>query len=112
MMRSDRVDESRRHWTFHQADFWPSTDWFPAAIGHQERPVVSIDTLCSGSSVAPAIMISRSRFRPGVGVVLAIVSSTFSTSALAARGDEDSLIRQVVESRRKQNDAEALELFR
>ena len=57
-------------------------------------------------------MTSQSWFRPDITVVLAVVLSVFSTSALAASGDEDSLIRQGVESRRKQNDLEALEFFR
>jgi len=57
-------------------------------------------------------MSSLSRFRSKITVVLAIVWSVFSTSARAARGDEDSLIRQGVESRRRQHDAEALDFFR
>jgi hypothetical protein len=57
-------------------------------------------------------MSSLSRFRSNIAVVLAVAWSVFSTSARAARGDEDSLIRQGVESRRRQHDAEALDFFR
>lgn len=56
-------------------------------------------------------MISRC-FRFGITFVLASILNICSTSALAASGGEEALIRQGVESRRKQNDLEALGFFR
>lgn len=62
--------------------------------------------------MAATVMIRQFCFRLGVTVILVTVLGVGGGPALAAGGSDEDLIRQGVESRRKQNDAEALEFFR